>query len=66
MSKDTITADELWALDAQRRKVELPWTAADEARLDAKRAAERAAQEAYEAAHRDEPVEEYDDEEDES
>lgn len=43
-----------------------PWTAADEARLDAKRAAERAAQEAYEAAHRDDPVEEYDDEEDES
>ena len=42
-----------------------PWTAADEARLDAKREAERAAQEAYEAAHRDDPVEDYD-EEDES
>jgi hypothetical protein len=43
-----------------------PWTAADEARLDAKREAERAAQAAYEAAHRDDPVEDYEDEEDES
>jgi len=60
----SISADELWALDAQRRKEELPWTAADEARLDAKRAVERAAQAAYEAAHAEQSVEDYDEDDD--
>ena len=41
-----------------------PWTAEDDKRIEAKRAAEQAAQAAYEAAHRDEPVEDEDDEED--
>jgi len=53
-----------WATMAARNNA---WTAADEARANAKRAAEQAAQEAYAAADRDDPVEDYDyDEEDES
>lgn len=52
-----------WAAMAARNNA---WTPADEARANVKRAAEQAAQEAYDAAHRDEPVEDYDDEEDES
>ena len=62
---DTVSLDEAFAQIDARRKAENPWTAADEKRLEAKRAAEQAALAAWKAAHADEPCEEEDDEEDE-
>lgn len=65
MNHDTISLDEAFAQIDARRKAENPWTAADEKRVEAKRAAEQAALAAWQAAHADESCEE-EEEEDES
>jgi hypothetical protein len=60
--EDRITFDEMIRLDNERRKRENPWTAADEARVSAKREQERAALAAWEAKnpHRQDEDEEED------
>jgi hypothetical protein len=62
--EDRITFDEMIRLDNERRKRENPWTAADEARVSAKREQERAALAAWEAKNPQRQDE--DEEEDES
>jgi hypothetical protein len=61
MSDETVSFEEWARQDRERRARELPWTAADEARLDAKRAAEHAAREAWAKAHPPEDDEDDDD-----
>jgi hypothetical protein len=51
MQDDTVSFDEMCREVDARRKRELPWTAEDEARREAKSLRERLAREAFEAAH---------------
>ena len=61
---DRITFDEMIRIETERRKRENPWTAADEARVSAKRERERAALAAWEAKN-PQPQEEEDESEQE-
>lgn len=62
---ETISLDELFRLDRERRQKENPWTPADEARVAEKNRLERERNETWELAHPTEDEEE-EEEEDES
>lgn len=59
---DTVSLDEAFAQIDARRRTENPWTPADEARADARRALERARHEAWEITN---PAVEEDEEDEE-
>jgi len=66
IASDIVSLDEAFAQIDARRRAENPWTPADEARCDARRAVERARQEAWAIAHPvNDDADEDEDEEDE-
>ena len=65
MNDDTISLDEAFKQIDARRKIENPWTEADEARREAKSKAEREARDRWLETHPPEPEEPDDEEEEE-